>query len=373
MEKVIHCALVTSKKHAIDTVVAEGAKQSVIFSVYHSVQELENTEYHDVIFLHESFLTSFDRTKFANSSLVIIAEKLEHIPELYPKVGTMNVFTIISMPLEPQQAVQYARNAYTALIQAKKQALHAMEGSKKVIITSFANGTGKSLIAYNLAHKLSSFFPENSVSLIDMNSPFSMGKATLNIEERYSWNTLRPVLKEGKAGVSKIANIVYKTPYTFSFLAGPTDYSENKPLSTKEFGNLLESMEPLFRSIIVDMHTCATETDIAYLDNADVILVVVDMNAASVLQTKRGMEYITRHAPQLLDKMRFVVNKVDPEKGRTAELLATRIQVETYTVVDNDPDAVMHYMEQGKLLDDKTLLLDAQMYELAEKIVRDVF
>ena len=103
------------------------------------------------------------------------------------------------------------------------------------------------------------------------------------------------------------------------------------------------------------------------------IVIVVDMSSNAILQTKRGIKEMQMNYPQLLPKLRYVVNKVDAQIGKSVPLVSDRLDIECFGQIDSDPEAINHVIENGKLFDNKEMLLDQQMYDLAESIMRDSY
>jgi Flp pilus assembly CpaE family ATPase len=224
-----------------------------------------------------------------------------------------------------------------------------------------------------LAAKLAQFFPDNSVCLVDMNKPMSIGRAMLNIEDTYSWLTLQPLLQEGSVSKQKIANIVYLTKYRFSLLSGPTTLGTKQSLTLKEFKNLDSSLKKIFKVVIYDFHTIENKETISYLSQSDMLLIVADATSASMLQMIRGISFMREENLDLLHSFRYILNKIDEQHGKSADLIASRLEITPFGVIDNDPEAVSTYIENGQLFEDKTLLLNRQLYTLAEAVVRELF
>ena len=132
-------------------------------------------------------------------------------------------------------------------------------------------------------------------------------------------------------------------------------------------------MVKLYRASIVDWHTITLKEDFAYIAQADLVLVVVDMTSNSILQTMRGISYMRENEPELLSKVKFIFNRVDEKHGKTPELVETKLEIQPFCIIDEDSEAVNMILENGELLNDKSLLIDSQLYNLAEKIVKTIF
>lgn len=373
MDKKIQIAFVISNKHNINEVASKLTSLTTTVDVFDSVGGLMNTSFYEVIILHEAYLNSFKRELFPNSALIIVADNVNGISDLIPKIENSRVHTIITMPLEVKSLQKHINDSLEAMISNKTaQAVKSEEG-KSVFITSFSNGAGKSLLSYNLASKMAQFFPDNSVCLVDMNQPLSIGRAMLNIEDAYSWQTLQPLLQEGTVTNQKIANIVYLTKHRFSLLSGPTNFEKNQALSLKEFKNLDSSLKKIFKVVIYDYHTIQGAETISYVNQCDVPVIVADATSISMLQLLRGMTYLRENDIDLVNKLRFIINRVDEKQGKSADLIAARLEIIPFGTIDEDSEAVSKYMENGQLFEVKSLLLDRQLYTIAEAMVRELF
>lgn len=372
MKTIIRAALVAPKNTIPADSQAVFESNHILLTHFSLLTDLKNSEYFDVILVHEAFLQEYRLMPKVTSSVIILAEEKTSITDLLPRISDVQYFTVLAMPVSSDDIVRQIRKAFEQARDKKITQVSEQTSGKTIAVTSFANGVGKTFVSYNISHKLALFLPDNMVSLTDMNYPLSTAKAMLNMEESYSWNTIRPVLKEGLVNSTKIGNIVYPTPYRFQLLGGPISYLENKPLSDREFGNLVHSLNEFYSVNVIDLPTIGDTDSLKRLRNVDTILIVLDDTGNSILQTKRGLEMMHEHSPELMEKTRFVVNKVDESYGKTAELIASRFRIDVFSAIDDDPEAVRSHSDAGKLFQDKTLLIDAQLYQLAEKLIRIV-
>lgn len=363
-------AFIINKKQDISSVINTLMNKNFIVDVFSKSDDIENSTYYDVIFVHESFLETFKRNQFSNSAVIILTNDISRISELFPKITNKNIHTIIPLPINDSKVMRYIEEAIQSLISKKTRQSNSSEG-KSIIISSFGNGSGKSLVAYNLAAKLAQFYPDNTVCLVDMNKPLSISKAMLNIDDAFSWQTLQPLLQEGTVDKQKIANSVYLTKYRFSVLSGPTDLNRNDPLSLKEFINLETSLKKIFKVVIYDFYTIENEQSFDIIDKANIPLMILDLNSVTMLQTIRGIQFLKDRNHPVLEKLLYVVNRIDDAKGRSADIVSSRLGIDTFGIIDNDPDAVISTIQNGQLFEDKTLLVDKQLFTLSESLIKE--
>lgn len=372
MNTIIRAAIVAAKNQIPAECIQLAERHNIVLAPFTSIDELKNSEYFDVVLLQEVFLPDLRRMPKVTSSLIFLANQTTSITDLLPRIADISYYTVLQLPCSAEDIVEQIRKGFEEAREQKISVVNNLKQGKTIAVTSFANGVGKTMVAYNLAHKLALFLPDDAVCLTDMNVPLSAAKAMINIEETYSWNTIRPILKEGVVSASKIQNIVYPTSYRFQLLGGPTTYTENAPLSDREYQNLTESLANVYTASLIDMPTISQSTALKRLESVDTILIVLDATGNGILQTKRGLAMMQESAPELLEKTRFVMNRVDGAQGKTAELIASRFGIEVFAAFDNDPEAVSTVIDVGKLFQDKTLLLDAQFYQAAEKLIRSI-
>ena len=336
-----------------------------------NLEGLSQIGYQDVILVGDEFLQSWDRSKWSNSAVVVICEKENKLKEIYPKAVAINVHTIVNWPLNSSDLRQTIIGAYNTLLAGKKNQA-SRDGEGKVIsVTSFSNGSGKSVIAYNLALQLGKYFPEGGVCLVDLNSPLGRGKVMLNTESAYGWDTIRPLLREGNVKDSKLISVLSINPYHFSYLAGPQTFSAQGKMNVKEFENLVVACRRIFKITVFDTFTITEESEMMNFQQADLMMVVVAMDSGSVFNTFRGMEAV-REKMGTQEKVVMVANRVDEKKGRGTKALKERLG-EVFGEVVEDSDAIREYTDQGKLFTDKNLLVTAQLSRLAEKVLHRLF
>lgn len=372
MNKQINAAIVIHRLKESTVLKTELEKNNIVLTTFNSLNGLKNTGFYDVIMLHESFVKEVDNELFQDSQLLILTES-KNISDVFLQVKDLQVYTVLSWPCDVKELKNYINQAYNHLIKNKTDKASKATKGKTIAITSFANGSGKSLIAYNLASKLATFLQSDSVCLVDMNLPFSAARALLNIQDNYNWHSIRPILKEGEPSKQKIQNIMYTTKYNFSLLSGPTDFETNTQLSLKEITNLQKGLKEIYQATVVDYHTVLTKEDFEYIRNTDVTLAIIDLKSLSILQSIRTIHYIRENEPEIINKMRFIFNGIDSANGKTAELVQAKLGIEPFAVIDRDNEAVEKIIENGELFADKSLLIDSQIYNLAEKVIKELF
>lgn len=345
----------------------------ITLSRYQSVAELENTGHYDVIVIHYNLLQTFNPEQYRNSSIIILADRLDSIPELLPRLTGISYHTILTPQIEARDLIATIRAARESVVASKRKAAGSVDEGKSVAVTSFANGTGKSTIAYNLAGKLTGFIDKQSICIVDLNRPLSQSRAFLNVEPGFGWHTILPLLTEGTVPSSKIANVVSTTPQGFSLLSGPVDAGEEAELTGVQLAHLVASLRKVFTICIFDMPVSVGYDGIKSLEEADLPLVIVDTRASGISASKKYIEYSAQEVQDVHDNLRYIINGIDDSSGRTAEVIAPRLGVDPFAVVDYDYDAVRHFNDQGKLFDDKSLILDRQFYIIAEKVMRELF
>ena len=334
--------------------------------------KLSDIGYCDVILVADEFLTAWDRSKWSNSAVVVVVcEKEEHLKEIYPQAVTLGVHTIINWPLGKQELGKVITQAYQNLLAGKKTQASEEGDGKVVMVTSFSNGSGKSIISYNLGLQLGKYVPDGGVCLVDLNSPLGRGKVMLNVDTTYSWATIRPLLADGNLEESKLMSVLTVSPYKFPFLAGPESYTSNEKINKKEFENLGKCCRRIFKITVFDSFTISERGDLDYFKYADLVIVVVSMESGSVFNTIKGMEML-RERTDLQEKVVVVANRVDEKHGRGVEVLGNRFGELLGKLVE-DSDAMREYADQGKLFTDKNLMVTAQIGEMAEKVLKKLF
>ncbi len=363
-------ALVLPKRDQ-KTVITEIQDDSVVFLPCTSIEHALQQSMIDLIIIHQSYQESLVGLEHGTIPIVLACPADADMTKIYPSARQLPIMTILMLPLTIAsiQELKKLRD-----LQQKDQTdkwLASGHTGATWAVTSFSAGSGVSLISYNVAQKLASLYTSgDAVGLVDLNSPFGVSRAMIGTQEEYSWDTLRPVLKEGTLTRSHLLNVMYQTPYRFHLLPGPTDFETNDRLKSVELQRLSATAPELYQMTIFDMPTISTKQMLDDLEHFDHILVIVDASAIGVLQTSRALQYLRADRPEIAEKLLFVVNRADESRGRSPEIIADRLGVTLVGTVDEDTDAVQACFDAGKLIQDDSLLLDLQFHQLAQAIIQ---
>lgn len=332
--------------------------------------DITHDMYHDAVIIHERHIDQLPTDGYDGIAIIVATDDLSNIARLYPKLYTYSVLTVIPLPLDHNNV----QEALDLVAQRQKEEtdrwLSGSEQGVSVGITSFANGVGKSLISYHLAQKISTMYPADSVALVDSNRPLSIAQAMIGSEVTYSWDTIRPLLAEGTIQPSQVVNVMNQTPYRFQLLSGPSGFENNLSLSRQEKQRLHTALRRVFRITIEDLPTADTDTSIENLLVHDHVVIIFDTTSISLLQTKRAISYMEENHPNILAKCIFVLNRCDEDTGRSASLVSTRFPMPLFGSIDQDADAIREIVENGALIQDNSLLINAQLTQLASDLIQ---
>lgn len=373
--KTINAALVAQISEQISTdYIQKSLKSGIDLHVYKSVNNITETERIDVYVFGSAQLKNISETTVTGSALIVLQENKEDIQSMYRRAVELSAFTILQLPVDGNTLAKTISSAYDNLLKRKADEGQTRQTGKAIGVISFKNGIGKSMIAYNLANRLGRYFPGNEVCLSDFNLPFSVNKAVIDTDSKFSWDTIRPLLKEaGALTKSRLFSILKTTQFNFSLLGGPDNFKSNTPLNSGEMNHLVTAMKDNFTVTLLDLPTITNEKDIRGLSSLDKILIVVGTDSASIINTKFGIDFLRENNPEILDKCIFVLNRKDIKKDRTQQVLAPRLGVDFIAGVEDDPEAVDSYLNQGKLFDDKSLVITNDLNQLGEAVFKLLF
>jgi pilus assembly protein CpaE len=182
-----------------------------------------------------------------------------------------------------------------------------------IVVYSLSGGTGKTTIATNIAVSLKR--PGERVLLVDCALQAGDVGVFLNIQAQ---NSLSDLLQDVEHLLPEIADpdselsgdILVKHRSGVEVLLAPPYRQDAKPIVVDSFTRLLERLRNCFDFIVLDMASNWDELNIALLDLADHVLLVVNPTLSSIKNTRVTLALFDT-LPWSADKVQLVFNQVD--------------------------------------------------------------
>lgn len=257
----------------------------------------------------------------------------------------------------------------TILSRNKKAPLSAQsvplvaQASKSIVISSVKPGSGKTLVAQNLAYQYAKTSP---TILIDQGIPALSTQLLTQSSPTHTIQTIMPLLSAPLAP-SRLKSVSTSSQFGFDLLSGelfPTTY----PLLTlQQQGHLLSGAKETHQVAIVDFYSPLSSREWDVVEAASTLLMVVSSEAASLRATYEWLCHMRTKAPQILSTTKFVLNRLDRKlQSDLPPQLEKQLNVEFAGCIEEDVQTVNFYQTRGMPITDPTLVMHEDFENLAK-------
>jgi pilus assembly protein CpaE len=256
-------------------------------------------------------------------------------PEVMRRAMRAGAQDLIARPLDPCQLQQALEHA----MQQKAQRLRA-QGSRGQVsaVLGVSGGTGTTTIATNLAVAMATAGDLGPIVLVDFD--FDMGSVPcfLDLGPERTYLDLRRA-SEG-LDADGLRQFMPRHRTGLYMLAGPQKLEELEEILPEDIGKVLNLCRSAFRQVVVDAGHGLDERRIEILDRADRILLVTQLNVASLRNARRVIELLGRLGYQD-GRIKLVANRVSKGDGVTPEDVERSLgQKLDFQVVNDYPSAI---------------------------------
>ncbi len=190
--------------------------------------------------------------------------------------------------------------------------------SHRVCVIGSAGGVGATTIACNLALELANA-TDRPTSLVDLNLDFGDAAAAFDAVPKYSVaDVCRSDLDVDRTLVEAA---LHTLPCKVHLLARPTKLDEAHLVSPDGIARALHVLAASYPFVVVDLPRSCTSGNAAAIEDADAVLVVTQLQVASIRNAHRVVESLLQMGADE-DKIELVLNRVkaDHERIKAADV-----------------------------------------------------
>ena len=227
-------------------------------------------------------------------SLVLMLVAEEVTADLLRKGMRAGVSDVIEAPLdEPkiEAAIeQFAHDVLNRQTASRPSATPSQDRSGEgriITVTSAKGGSGKTVLATNLALVLNRF-PEAKVCLVDADLQFGDVCLVLQLEPRFTMVNAAHELHQLDAEL--LDSLLTEHPSGLKVLAAPLEPAFADDITTAGLMQMLDVLKETYDYIIVDTAAMLDELILSLIEKSDDILMLVDMDLPSVKNAKLALE-----------------------------------------------------------------------------------
>jgi len=254
------------------------------------------------------------------------------------------VADVVSLPFDPDEILQASISA--AEDDARSVAVPGILAPVIAVVRA-VGGCGATTIATHLADELGrSEGAARGACLMDLDVQFGSASALLGLCPRRNLHDLL-VSGDRMDGSFLRAVAVEKSPH-LAVIAAPEEIVPLETIETDYLLKVLDVAKAEYDYVVLDLPSNWTSWNLSTVLAADEILMVVELNIASLRQAKRRIELFRSFGVDS-SKISVVVNCVEKKLFRTIGLddVAKTLRQDVLAGIASDPDLLRHAQDQG--------------------------
>ena len=201
-----------------------------------------------------------------------------------------------------------------------------------ISVFSAKGGTGKSVLAFNFALKLSKK-EGNKVLLID--GDFLFGDVGVLVDEKPIKTIENLVDDMAFESYAIMKEYITETSYNIDALLAPKRPENAEKVTKMNIEEILKITKKEYDYIIIDLGTNYNNSTLTFLDLSDQIFMITLMDLMSIKNTKIGID-VMKSLDYDSDKLKLIVNQYNKKNNISATKLKKYLNYEVYFKVPED-------------------------------------
>ncbi len=228
------------------------------------------------------------------------------------------------------------------LYQENKQ---GKEKARLIAVHSLRGGTGCSSLAVNLSMGLTRIWQSPTI-LLDLATAAGQVALMLNAPLKRTWADLAR-FDAGSIDMEAISSVINQHESGLSFIPSPTLPAEAAPLEKDTLQAALQMLRLDFSYIITDLPHDFHDMTLSVLDEADLILLLVAPEMASIRAAVAALDTYTKlgYPPE---KINLVLNAIVPRSGISKEKIESALSLPITLTIPYLADKFVHAINYGK-------------------------
>lgn len=202
-----------------------------------------------------------------------------------------------------------------------------------ITVMSAKGGSGKTVVATNLAILLAREAGDKRVAIVDADLQFGDVGLVLQLEPKLTLVNAAHELH--RLDDSLLDSIMVRHPSGLKVLAAPLEPAFADEVSTAAMTEILQRLRSVFDYVVVDTASLLDELLLSILERSDQVLLVVDMDLPSIKNAKLALETL-RLLKFPSGKIRLVLNRGNAKVRLDTGEIERSLQMKVAAVVPSD-------------------------------------
>ena len=299
-------------------------------------------------FANESAIDTVRVLRNEDPSLLLIAVADQVTSALLRSAMRAGVSEVIEAPLTEEKVedaiTQFANDVLKRRTVAATPALQEpREEGQLIVVMSAKGGSGKTVVATNLALLLTRF-PGKKVAMVDADLQFGDVCLVLQLEPRFTLVNAAHEMHHLDAQL--LESLLTEHPSGLKVMAAPLEPAFADDISTESLMNVVALLKENHDYVVVDTASMLDELLLSLLERADVILQVVDMDLPSVKNAKLALETL-RLLKFPTSKVKLVLNRSNAKARLDDKEIEGALKMSIAAAIPSD-GAVAASMNEGR-------------------------
>ena len=299
-------------------------------------------------FANESAIDTVRVLRNEDPSLLLIAVADQVTSALLRSAMRAGVSEVIEAPLTEEKVedaiTQFANDVLKRRTAAAPPALQEpREEGQLIVVMSAKGGSGKTVVATNLALLLTRF-PGKKVAMVDADLQFGDVCLVLQLEPRFTLVNAAHEMHHLDAQL--LESLLTEHPSGLKVMAAPLEPAFADDISTESLMNVVALLKENHDYVVVDTASMLDELLLSLLERADVILQVVDMDLPSVKNAKLALETL-RLLKFPTSKVKLVLNRSNAKARLDDKEIEGALKMSIAAAIPSD-GAVAASMNEGR-------------------------
>ncbi len=219
------------------------------------------------------------------------------------------------------------------------------EKARLIAVHSLRGGTGCSSVAVNLSLGLAGIWQSPAI-LLDLAMTAGQVALMLNAPLKRTWADVAR-FSAGNIDMEAISSVINQHESGLSFIPSPTLPSEATPLDKEMLKATLEMLGRDFSYIVADLSHDFSDMTLSVLDKADLILLLVAPEMASIRAAVAALDTYTKLGYPA-EKINLVLNAIVPRSGLSREKIESALSLPISITIPYLADKFVHAINYGK-------------------------
>lgn len=243
-----------------------------------------------------------------NPRLAVVVLLTEGSMEMVRGALRSGVADVLVVPGELPQLPDAVQRAVRARRFGPDQGADPAGGGRVLSLYSAKGGSGRSLIASNLAIAMQQHLgAKGQVLLVDLNLQFGGVDSVLDVHPGSSLLDLIPVISELTG--THLANAAMRHPSGLSVLCSPADPEASEVITAEHVRLLLGACRRHYDVVVVDVPTHINTAVMGALEEATAVLYVITPEMTALRTLRAFLEFLDRMGTVERERLSLVINR----------------------------------------------------------------